>query len=444
MAKGTLRIRVEKGDRERPIENAKIIVRQATSEGTREVEQQLVSDSSGLTQIIELEAPDIAYSQSPSTFKPYSTCDITVTAEGYQSIIINGTQIFPGVLALQDIQMKSLESDRQQGEEVISIPEPVLYGNYPEKIPEDPVKPLPKPTGGVVLQSPVVPQYIVVHLGPPDDDKAENLTVRFIDYIKNVCSSEIYATWPESSLRANIFVITSFVLNRIYTEWYRGQGKNFQITNSTAFDQAFFKGRNIFENISKLVDLFFSTYVIRAGQKQPLLTQFCDGVKVVRPGWLYQWGSKDLAEKGLNSLEILREYYGSDISLQRAEKVIGIPQSYPGYTLGIGNTGQPVRTVQTFLNRIAANYPALPKIAVSGNYDVNTATMVRKFQEVFNLQPTGVVDYSTWYAISRIYVAVTKIAELRDYKIEFSEGIFIPPIIDEFQGYVPTINYPIM
>ncbi|ADL51917.1 peptidoglycan-binding protein [Clostridium cellulovorans] len=447
MAIGSLQVRVLRGNVEAPVDNAKIVVSQHTSEGTRQTEQQLITDSSGLSGIVELDAPEKEFSQTPSNTRPYSTCDIRVSAEGYEDFEIKGTQILPDTLSLQDVRLRSTnqrrQNEEQTDEDIIVIPEAVLFGDYPVKIPEDPVKPLPSPTGGVVLQKPVVPQYIVVHLGAPNDTSVPNVTVNFADYIKNVCSSEIYATWPETAIRANIYCITSFALNRIYTEWYRNQGKNFQVTNHTAYDQAFFYGRNIYANISRLVDELFTTYVQRQGQKQPLLTQYVDGVRVVRDGWFSQWGSKYLADSGKFPYEILTHYYGTDINLVRAEKVVGIPQSFPGYALRIGSSGQPVRTVQTFLNRIAVNFPAIPKLAVTGVYDAKTATSVKKFQEVFKLSQSGIVDYATWFAISRLYVAVTKIAELREEDLRASlNGLFVPPIVGDYDGYLPVIDYP--
>ena len=258
---------------------------------------------------------------------------------------------------------------------------------------------------------PYIPQQITVHLGPPNSD-AENVTVSFVDYVKNVASSEIYPTWDESALRANILAITSFALNRVYTEWYRSRGYNFDITNSTAYDQYFVNGRSIFENISRLADELFNDYLRRPGFVEPLAAKFCNGTTVTCEG-LSQWGSENLAQQGLNSQEILRSYYGNVETVVNAP-ISGITSSYPGTPLRRGTSGPSVVTIQTELNRISQNYPAIPKISgVDGIFGAQTEAAVRKFQEIFNLSPDGIVGPATWYALVRIYVAVTSLAELR-------------------------------
>lgn len=258
---------------------------------------------------------------------------------------------------------------------------------------------------------PYIPQQITVHLGPPNSD-AENVTVSFVDYVKNVASSEIYPTWDESALRANILAITSFALNRVYTEWYRSRGYDFDITNSTAYDQYFVNGRSIFENISRLADELFNDYLRRPGFVEPLAAKFCNGTTVTCEG-LSQWGSENLAQQGLNSQEILRSYYGNVETVVNAP-ISGITSSYPGTPLRRGTSGPSVVTIQTELNRISQNYPAIPKISgVDGIFGAQTEAAVRKFQEIFNLSPDGIVGPATWYALVRIYVAVTSLAELR-------------------------------
>ena len=258
---------------------------------------------------------------------------------------------------------------------------------------------------------PYIPQQITVHLGPPNSD-AENVTVSFVDYVKNVASSEIYPTWDESALRANILAITSFALNRVYTEWYRSRGYDFDITNSTAYDQYFVNGRSIFENISRLADELFNDYLRRPSFVEPLAAKFCNGTTVTCEG-LSQWGSENLAQQGLNSQEILRSYYGNVETVVNAP-ISGITSSYPGTPLRRGTSGPSVVTIQTELNRISQNYPAIPKISgVDGIFGAQTEAAVRKFQEIFNLSPDGIVGPATWYALVRIYVAVTSLAELR-------------------------------
>ena len=258
---------------------------------------------------------------------------------------------------------------------------------------------------------PYIPQHITVHLGSPNSD-AENVTVSFSDYVKNVASSEIYPTWDESALRANILAIVSFALNRVYTEFYRSRGYDYDITNSTAFDQYFVKGRSFFDNVSRLVDELFNDYLRRPGFVEPLAAKFCNGTTVTCDG-LSQWGSQYLAEQGYNSTEILENYYG-DVEIVSNAPIQGITTSYPGTPLRRGTTGPSVVTIQTALNRISQSYPAIPKIpAVDGIFGSRTEAAVRKFQEVFNLAPDGIVGPSTWYALVRIFVAVTRLAELR-------------------------------
>ena len=258
---------------------------------------------------------------------------------------------------------------------------------------------------------PFIPQNITVHLGSPNSD-AENVTVSFSDYVKNVASSEIYPTWDESALRANILAIVSFALNRVYTEFYRSRGYDYDITNSTAFDQYFVKGRSFFDNVSRLVDELFNDYLRRPGFVEPLAAKFCNGTTVTCEG-LSQWGSQYLAEQGYNSTEILENYYG-DVEIVSNAPIQGITTSYPGTPLRRGTTGPSVVTIQTALNRISQSYPAIPKIpAVDGIFGSRTEAAVRKFQEVFNLAPDGIVGPSTWYALVRIFVAVTRLAELR-------------------------------
>ena len=256
---------------------------------------------------------------------------------------------------------------------------------------------------------PYVPQTITVHLGAPQED-APNVTVPFVDYIKNVASCEIYSTWPEAALYANVLAIMSFTLNRVYTEYYRNRGYDFTITSSTAYDQKWVYGRNIFENIDYLVDTVFANYLSRPGVLQPILTSYCDGQRVTCNG-LSQWGSRYLADEGYSAIEIIRYYYGNDMYINTATLISGVPSSYPGYDLGIGASGEKVRQLQNQLNRIARNYPAIPTIAADGIYGPKTAESVRIFQGIFDLPRTGVTDYATWDEISEIFVGVSRIAE---------------------------------
>ena len=249
-----------------------------------------------------------------------------------------------------------------------------------------------------------------VHDGLPDDSGAPNYYVRYKDYIKNVASSEIYATWPESSIYANILAIQSFTLNRVYTEWYRSKGYPFTITSSTAYDQKFIYGRNIYSDIERLVDSVFANYLSRPGVSQPIFTSYCDGERVSCQG-LSQWGSKYLGDQGYSAIEILRYYYGNDLFINSAEAISGVPSSWPGYNLSVGSSGTKVRQLQEQLNRIAQNFPAIPTVSADGIYGEETARAVEVFQRIFDLPVNGITDYSTWYEISGIYTAVSRIAQ---------------------------------
>lgn len=453
---GQLKVQCFRGESAVPIDNCRVTINPTTSDQVQNINAlgnkttspnnpsasnintTLLTDSSGLTQVIDLSAPPLDYSQEPTNNVPYSLYDVLVERDGFSPVSIRGVQVFPQSTALQKVSLQE-NANRSSRAEIIIIQPNTLIGNFPAKIPEFPDKPLPPPTGGVVLPKPVVPEFITVHQGSPNDASAPNYRVPYKDYIKNVASCEIYSTWPESTIRANVFCIISFTLNRIYTEWYRGKGKNFDITSSTAYDHAFNYGRNIYDSISAIVDEIFSTYIRRFGRKQPLLTQYCDGKNVTCPQWLSQWGSKYLGDQGYIPYDILTYYYGNDIELTTAEQVSGSPSSYPGFDLTVGSNGESVRQIQEFLNRIAQNYPLIPKVAVDGTYGEATAEAVRVFQGIFNLPKTGVVDYATWYRISDIYVGVTRIAELR------SENIFYPPNSREMirgGNSAPFFNYP--
>lgn len=257
---------------------------------------------------------------------------------------------------------------------------------------------------------PYIPSYITVHLGAPSSN-ARNVTVSFTDYIKNVASSEIYPTWEESALRANVLAITSFALNRVYTEFYRSRGFAFDITSSTAYDQNFVYGRNFFDSIVRIVDEQFNSYLRRTGFVEPLAAKFCNGTTVTCDG-LSQWGSQYLATQGYSVIRILRNYYGTNTEIVTGARVQGITESYPGTALRIGSVGPNVIVVQTELNRISQNYPAIPRVTVDGIYGRNTETAVRAFQRIFGLTVDGIVGRNTWYELVRLYVAVLNLAEL--------------------------------
>lgn len=271
------------------------------------------------------------------------------------------------------------------------------------------------------MATPVIPDFITVHLGRPDSS-AKNVRVPFTGYIKNVASSEVYPTWPENSLRANIYAQISLALNRIYTEYYRSRGYNFDITNSTAYDQAYIDGRDIFGNISRIVDEIFNSYITKGNQIQPYFAEYCDGKNVTCKG-MSQWGTVTLANQGRTPIQILRNYYGSDINLVSNVPVKNIRESYPGTLLRLGTVGEDVRTIQRQLNRIRCNYPSIPNIPqTNGVFEATTRAAVRQFQSIFNLAVDGIVGRATWYKIKRIYNAVIKVSEL------YSEGITISDI----------------
>lgn len=369
---------------------------------TKSIVSESQTDAQGQVKNIALITPPIEYSLQYGLPRPFNQYDVQVIYQDYQSAYISNVQLFPEQTAIQNVLLLPSYN-------AIDIPYPTLWGTYPPKIPESEVKRVPLPTGQVVLPEPVVPSLITVHEGRPEDSSASNYTVGFQDYIKNVASCEIYSTWPREAIKANVFAILSFTLNRVYTEWYRGKGYGFTITNSTAFDQAFSFGRNIFDEISEVVDEIFTTYISRPDLVQPLFTQYCDGKRVKRAGWLSQWGSKELADQGLNALQILKTYYGSDIVLKQAKKVEGIPLSFTN-VLKIGSTGDAVKTIQQQLNTISNNYPLIKKVVVDGVYGASTAEAVRTFQQIFDLPETGEVNFPTWYSISNIFVAISKLA----------------------------------
>ncbi len=405
MSTGTLLISAFRNSSGRPAEDVSLTVRQEDGR----IISRSVTDASGRSEALIVETPSPESSLVPPTepvnitTQPFAALNITArTPDGIETEI-TGTQVYSDTLSLQNMILPGQNDD-------ISIPNPTIMGGVPEKIPENEVKRLPDAGGTVVLPQPVVPELIVVHAGVPSDDSAPNYTVGFTDYIKNVASSEIFATWPREAIKANVLAILSFTMNRVYTEWYRGKGYDFTITSSTAYDQAFVYGRNIFSEISEVVDEVFNLYITRPNIKQPLFTQYCDGVRVKRDGWLSQWGSKSLADSGLSAIQILRNYYGRDIIIREAERVQGIPLSFPG-VLSIGSRGMAVRALQNQLNSISNNFPLIEKLAVDGIFGPKTARSVSTFQKIFNLPVTGSVNFPTWYRISNVYVAVERLAE---------------------------------
>lgn len=403
---GKLQIQLVSQIQNRPVQGAKISISYTGAPG--QPLEQLRTNSSGQTETIELAAPPVEYSLQPSEEQPYSEYNLKVEAEGYEPIEVSGSEILSGEISRQKIELRPISDGNYED---VVIPDHTLFGNYPEKIPEEEVKPVNE-SGEIVLSRVVIPEYVVVHDGSPADSTADNYYVRYRDYIKNVACSEIYATWPPETIKANVLAIMSFTLNRVYTEFYRNRGYDFTITSSTAFDHKWIPERNIYDTISVIVDELFADYLSRPNVKQPILTQYCDGRQVQCPNWMTQWGSKSLGDQGYSPIEILRYYYGDDMYINTAEAISGIPSSWPGYTLEIGSSGNKVLQMQEQLNVIAGAYPAIPKITADGIYGPATAESVRTFQKVFGLPQTGTVDYTTWYKISEIYVGVSRIAEL--------------------------------
>lgn len=405
---GRLQVRVRQKNMGTPVADARVSV--SYSGDPQGKIEETDTNESGSIEAVEIATPPLEYSMSPSESQPYSEVTVTVSANGYRNITVSGVEVMPDRLSIQDIELEVLDAPGNDVDNIV-IPAHTLYGDYPAKIPEPEIMPVAE-TGEIVLNRVVIPEYVIVHDGAPSDSTAANYYVRYKDYIKNVASSEIYATWPDATIRANVLAIMSFTLNRIYTEFYRGKGYNFNITSSTAYDHKFIYGRNIYDNISLIVNEMFENYLSRPNVKQPILTQYCDGQKVSCPSWMIQWGSKSLGDQGYSAIEILRYFYGSNMYINTAEAVSGIPASWPGYNIGIGSSGQNVYQIQKQLARIAKAYPAIPAIVPDGIYGPKTKAAVEKFQAVFGLPVSGVVDYNTWYEISNIYVAVTRIAEL--------------------------------
>lgn len=404
---GKLQVNVRTFARNRPIENALVTI-SYSGDPTSPVEEAR-TDSSGQIPLLTLPTPPLEYSMNPSEYQPYAEYTFRISAEGFENLDISGSELLPGETSVQNAFLRPINPE--ESFENIVIPAHTLFGEYPEKIPEEEIKPMDT-SGEIVLSRVVIPEYVIVHDGVPSDSTAKDYYVRYRDYIKNVACSEIYATWPRDTIRANVLAIMSFTLNRVYTEWYRNKGYDFTITSSTAFDHKWMYGRNLFDSISEVVDEVFDNYLSRPGVRQPILTQYCDGERVKCPGWMTQWGSKYLGDQGYSTIDILRNFYGNDMYINTAEEISGIPASWPGYPLDIGSSGSKVRQMQEQLNTIAESYPALPRVTVDGIFGEGTQNAVREFQRIFSLPVTGVVDYPTWYEIQEIYVGVSRIAEL--------------------------------
>jgi len=409
-----------------PVAGARVTVRNSNGE----ILHTLTTDASGRTERISLETVDRTASLDPNfQGHPYTSYNIEARAEGFETIFISGVHIFEGETAIQPVTMIPMLRDETTpsqfnivvGEQAVEMDEP----RNQEGI---------TPIQARVLRHVVIPNIITVHLGRPTD-YAQDVRVPFIDYVKNVASHEIYPTWPENSLRANIYVIVTFALNRIFTEWYRSRGFSFDITNSTAYDQYYVYGGTIYESVSRIVDQIFNHYVRRAGQLSPFFTSFCNGTTATCAG-LSQWGTVSLANSGLNPLQILRHYYPSDVEISQSMIFTSILQSYPGTPLRLGDRGLNVQIIQKYLNRIRRNYPSIPVIAAeNGVFGADTEAAVKAFQRIFDQMQDGVVGSATWYRISYIFVAVARLAELDSEGSSLGIGT-VPPNIVLRQGSV--------
>lgn len=396
MAKGYLEVNVYSGTIANPVKGATVTVLSGEGEVAREI-----TDEDGKTALITLDTVDKSYSENQqSEVRPYTTYDIVVEALGLTPTKIEGVQIFDGVTSIQNVYLTSI--DENSNEDVEEIPPNTLWGEYSPYISQDEnnkegIEPY-------VLSQVLIPANIVVHDGVPSNLTAANYTVPFVDYIKNVASSEIYSTWPVETIKANVLAIISFTLNRIYTEWYRSKGYNFTITSTTSYDQKYTKNGTIFKPISDIVDEIFTNYIRSGFRVEPLLAHYKS--ETSEPGYLSQWGSKELGDRGYKALEILRTYYGNSINIYEAETTQKEPYSFTT-TLKKGDCNNDVYVLQNTLNYIRGSYPGIPVIEnPSGLFDDDTFNAVRKFQQVFSLAQTGEVNYQTWYRISYIFAAV--------------------------------------
>lgn len=404
MTTGILRIQAFAARKSAPVEGVRIAI---TGDGFAAVRH---TDAQGNAEDVTIQTPACRWSleEQNTTQRPYAVCSLTASKPGYRTVRIQGVQIFPGQVTLAQPEMiPETEAGRDVPDVPVVIPEHPLFagqgGSGARPVVECPAAPL-------VLDRVVIPKTITVHLGKPSAS-ARNVTVSFRDYIANVASSEVYPTWPEQALRANIHCQISLALNRIYTEWYPSKGYSFNITNSTSYDQYYVHGRTVFDVMVRLTNDIFNTYIRKKGTVNPYYAEYCDGKSVSCAG-LKQWGTVTLANQGKNALQILRYYYGNDVEIVRSDNIRSIPQSYPGSPLRQGSSGPAVFTLQRQLNRIAKDYPFLGKLNVDGVFGAQMASTVRAFQKQFNLTADGVVGRQTWYKISYIYVSVKDLAEL--------------------------------
>ncbi len=398
MAKGYLIVNVYSGSIANPVKNATVTISKDDLMITT-----VKTNEDGQTEPITLETVSKSYSEEEQyQVRPYEVYDVTVTALGLTKTKIEGVQIFDSITSVQNVFMTSI--DENQEENVDQVTDNTLWKTYPPNI----SVPSTDTNSGIalaILREVLIPENIIVHDGTPSNSNASNYTVPFIDYIKNVASSEIYSTWPEETIKANVIAIISFTLNRIYTEWYRNKGYNFTITSTTSYDQKYTRNGTIFEPISQIVDNIFREYIREGIRVEPLLAHYKSETN--EKGYLSQWGSKRLGDQGYSALDILRYYYGKNTNIYEAKATTSYPYSFTN-NLEKGDCGSDVYVLQNTLNYIRGSYPGIPLIEnPTGLYNEATSQAVRKFQDVFNLSETGIVDYSTWYKMSYILTAVT-------------------------------------
>lgn len=418
MAIGKLQFQLFFGQEAYPVSDANILIIDSIS-GIPVFQGLLTVDSSGKSQKIDLYALDKELSEIPDpNIIPYTTYDAYIISNTFKNVLIKNIEIFPDITSIQPVSMLPKGKSIYDFDVIDITPHGLVKENEGSYYNNDSNfnysnnnnNNSNNGTTSFILTKPVIPATITVHLGTPTSNAA-NVTIPFTSYIKNVASSEIYPTWPENAIRANIYAQISFTLNRIYTEWYRSRGYDFDITNSTAYDHYFVNGRDIFENISRIVDEIFNEYISRINFVEPLLAQYCNGTTVTCDG-LSQWGTVPLANSGYSPFEILTYYYGNNIELRTATVVDAVDGSYPGTPLKLGSRSEAVKAIQTQLNRIAKNYPAIPISPTDGYFDATTEKAVKEFQKIFNLPQDGIVGKATWYKISQIYVGVKNLAEL--------------------------------
>lgn len=416
MAIGYLQIQTRTAQDAIPIDGAQVLV--LDDEGN--ILYRLTTDDSGETRTIPLETLDKSFSQNPDYLgRPYVDYGVTVQAEGFGPVSVLEIPIYDGETAVLPVTLvPGQEGSAARAARSIVVGGPAASRADAQN--QEGVTPDSR-----VLRQVAIPNPITVHLGAPGANAA-NVQVPFTDYVKNVASSEIYPTWPEAALKANIYAIMTFALNRIYTEWYKSRGYSFDITNSTSYDQYYAPGHPIYDSISRAVDEIFGGYVRRQGQNAPYFTSFCNGSTVTCQG-LSQWGTVSLAQQGYSPLQILRSYYPGNIEIGETDIITNVLSSYPGAALRPGSSGLDVETIQTYLNRIRRNYPAIPAITdPAGVFGADTENAVRKFQSIFGLTPDGIVGKATWYKLSSLYTSVTRLAELDSEGVTLGIGT-VPP-----------------